>query len=149
MSKRPLKEVISVSREVTEGALLEKIGKRKRVKAKDSYPYMLAFESTPVPGLMHVNITKYPLTAFYPERLIIHPDVCVDFSIVDIKIGENSQLSMPVEVPAVVFAPTAFGIRLKMDVCEVSMGVTITARNTNTALRNFSAVVMGDTAVEP
>ncbi len=83
------------------------------------------------------------LVIFRPERILIPSSVGVDFQVTDVKVGKNSQFSASGEVPAVVFAETAFGVRLKMDTCQVSMDITISVRNTNAAQRNFTAAVIG------
>lgn len=124
-------------RRVQEGAILRDVNP---TKARE---YILGFDSTAVPGSTSANITKRPQTIFRPERVIIPSAVGVDFQVVDIKVGKNSQFSASGEVPAVVFAETAFGVRLKMDTAQVSMDVTISVRNTNVNLRNFTAAIIG------
>jgi hypothetical protein len=124
-------------RRVQEGAILKDVSP---TKARE---YILGFDSTAVPGSTSANITKRPQVIFRPERVIVPASVGVDFQVVDIKVGKNSQFSASGEVPAVVFAETAFGVRLKMDTCQVSMDVTISIRNTNAAQRNFTAAIIG------
>src|SRR5438105_4054626 len=104
-------------RRVQEGAILRDVNP---TKARE---YILGFDSTAVPGSTSANITKRPQVIFRPERVIIPAAVGVDFQVVDIKVGKNSQFSASGEVPAVVFAETAFGVRLKMDTCQVSTDV--------------------------
>jgi hypothetical protein len=125
------------SRRVQEGAILRDVNPTK------SREYILGFDSTAVPGSTSANITKRPQVIFRPERVIIPAAVGVDFQVVDIKVGKNSQFSASGEVPAVVFSESAFGVRLKMDTCQVSMDVTISVRNTNAAQRNFTAAIIG------
>lgn len=124
-------------RRVQEGAILKDVSP---TKARE---YILGFDSTAVPGSTSANITKRPQVIFRPERVVIPAAVGVDFQVVDIKVGKNSQFSASGEVPAVVFAETSFGVRLKMDTCQVSMDVTISIRNTNAAQRNFTAAIIG------
>lgn len=124
-------------RRVQEGAILRDVNPTK------SREYILGFDSTAVPGSTSANITKRPQVIFRPERVVIPSSVGVDFQVVDIKVGKNSQFSASGEVPAVVFAETSFGVRLKMDTCQVSMDVTISVRNTNAAQRNFTAAIIG------
>jgi hypothetical protein len=125
------------SRRVQEGAILRDVNP---TKARE---YILGFDSTAVPGSTSANITKRPQVIFRPERVVIPASVGVDFQVVDIKVGKNSQFSASGEVPAVVFSETSFGVRLKMDTCQVSMDVTISVRNTNAAQRNFTAAIIG------
>jgi hypothetical protein len=124
-------------RRVSEGAILRDVSP---TKARE---YILGFDSTAVPGSTSANITKRPQVIFRPERVVIPAAVGVDFQCVDIKVGKNSQFSASGEVPAVVFAETSFGVRLKMDTCQVSMDVTLSIRNTNAAQRNFTAAIIG------
>jgi hypothetical protein len=125
------------SRRVQEGAILRDVNP---TKARE---YVLGFDSTAVPGSTSANITKRPQVIFRPERVIIPGNVGVDFQVVDIKVGKNSQFSASGEVPAVVYSEAAFGVRMKMDTCQVSMDVTISVRNTNAAQRNFTAAIIG------
>jgi len=125
------------ARRVQEGAIIRDVSPTK------SREYILGFDSTAVPGSTSANITKRPQVIFRPERVVIPSAVGVDFQVVDIKVGKNSQFSASGEVPAVVFAETSFGVRLKMDTAQVSMDVTISVRNTNAAQRNFTAAIIG------
>jgi hypothetical protein len=125
------------NRRVQEGAILQDVNP---TKARE---YILGFDSTSVPGSTSANITKRPQVIFRPERVVIPSAVGIDFQVVDIKVGKNSQFSASGEVPAVVFSETSFGVRLKMDTAQVSMDVTISIRNTNAAQRNFTAAIIG------
>ena len=125
------------NRRVQEGSILKDVSPTK------SREYILGFDSTAVPGSTSANITKRPQVIFRPERVVVPSSVGVDFQMVDIKVGKNSQFSASGEVPAVVFAETSFGVRLKMDTCQVSMDVTLSVRNTNAAQRNFTAAIIG------
>jgi hypothetical protein len=125
------------NRRVAEGAVVRDVAPTK------SREYILGFDSTAIPGSTSANITKRPQVIFRPERILIPSSVGVDFQVTDVKVGKNSQFSASGEVPAVVFAETAFGVRLKMDTCQVSMDITISVRNTNAAQRNFTAAVIG------
>lgn len=135
--KNALVAAAVANRRVAEGAIVKDTSP---TKARE---YILGFDSTAVPGSTSANITKRPQVIFRPERVVIPSAVGVDFQVVDIKIGKNSQFTASGEVPAVVFAETSFGVRLKMDTCQVSMDVTISVRNTNAAQRNFTAAIIG------
>ncbi len=124
-------------RRVQEGAILQDVNP---TKARE---YVLGFDSTSVPGSTSANITKRPQVIFRPERVVIPSAVGIDFQVVDIKVGKNSQFGASGEVPAVVFSETSFGVRLKMDTAQVSMDVTLSVRNTNAAQRNFTAAIIG------
>jgi len=135
--KNALVAAAVANRRVAEGAIV------KSTQPSKAREYILGFDSTAVPGSTSANITKRPQVIFRPERVVIPSSVGVDFQVVDIKVGKNSQFSASGEVPAVVFAETSFGVRLKMDTAQVSMDVTISVRNTNAAQRNFTAAIIG------
>ena len=124
-------------RRVSEGAILRDVAPTK------SREYILGFDVTSIPGGASANITKRPQVIFRPERVIIPSTVGVDFQVLDVKVGKNSQFTASGSVPAVVFAETSFGVRLKMDTCQVSMDVTLSVQNTNAAARNFTAAIIG------
>jgi hypothetical protein len=46
-------------------------------------------------------------------------------------------------LPAVMFTEVAFGVRLKMDTCQISMFVTLSVTNQNPAARNFQGGIVG------
>lgn len=133
----PMVSAAVANRRVSEGAIVKSVAP---TKARE---YVLGFDSTAVPGSTSASITKRPQVIFRPERILIPSSVGVDFQVTDVKVGKNSQLAASGEVPAVVFAETAFGVRLKMDTCQVSMDITLSVRNTNAAQRNFTAAVIG------
>lgn len=124
-------------RRVSEGSILRDVAPTK------SREYILGFDVTSIPGGASANITKRPQVIFRPERVIIPSTVGVDFQVLDVKVGKNSQFTASGSVPAVVFAETSFGVRLKMDTCQVSMDVTLSVQNTNAAARNFTAAIIG------
>src|SRR5512147_744539 len=102
---------------VAAGALL------RGVPPRASREYALGLGSTSVAGSSSANINVQPQVIFRPERLVVPSNLAVDFLITDIKVGKNSQLVSTGALPAVMFTETAFGIRLKMDTCQISMFV--------------------------
>jgi hypothetical protein len=84
-----------------------------------------------------------PQVIFRPERLVVPSNLAIDFLITDIKVGKNSQLVSTGALPAVMFTEVAFGVRLKMDTCQISMFVTISVTNQNPAARNFQGGIVG------
>lgn len=125
---------------------------RKRVSAgsilrgvppRNSREYALGLGSTSVAGNSSANINVQPQVIFRPERLVVPSNLAVDFLITDIKVGKNSQLVSTGALPAVMFTEVAFGVRLKMDTCQISMFVTISVTNQNPAARNFQGGIVG------
>jgi hypothetical protein len=125
---------------------------RKRVAAgsllrgvppRNAREYALGLGSTSVAGNSSANINVQPQVIFRPERLVVPSNLAVDFLITDIKVGKNSQLVSTGALPAVMFTEVAFGVRLKMDTCQISMFVTISVTNQNPAARNFQGGIVG------
>jgi len=113
------------------------------VPPRASREYALGLGSTSVAGSSSANINVQPQVIFRPERLVVPSNLAVDFLITDIKVGKNSQLVSTGALPAVMFTETAFGIRLKMDTCQIAMFVTISVTNQNPAARNFQGGIVG------
>jgi hypothetical protein len=122
---------------VAAGALL------RGVPPRNSREYALGLGSTAVSGNSSANINVQPQVIFRPERLVVPSNLAVDFLITDIKVGKNSQLVSTGALPAVMFTEVAFGVRLKMDTCQISMFVTVSVTNQNPAARNFQGGIVG------
>lgn len=89
------------------------------------------------------TITTRPQTLFRPERLVVQ-DSSGNFTINDLKIGKNSQFVAAGSLPSAVFAANAFGVRLKMDTCQVAMDVAINVTNNDGgAAHSFTAALIG------
>jgi hypothetical protein len=122
---------------VAAGALL------RGVPPRNAREYALGLGSTSVAGSSSANINVQPQVIFRPERLVVPSNLAVDFLITDIKVGKNSQLVSTGALPAVMFTEVAFGVRLKMDTCQISMFVTISVTNQNPSARNFQGGIVG------
>ena len=126
-----------MQRRVSAGALL------RGVPPRNSREYALGLGSTSVSGSSSANINVQPQVIFRPERLVIPSNLAVDFLITDIKVGKNSQLVSTGALPAVMFTEVAFGVRLKMDTCQISMFVTLSVTNQNPSARNLQGGIVG------
>ena len=126
-----------MQRRVAAGALL------RGVPPRQSREYALGLGSTSVSGSSSANINVQPQVIFRPERLVIPSNLAVDFLITDIKVGKNSQLVSTGALPAVMFTEVAFGVRLKMDTCQISMFVTLSVTNQNPSARNLQGGIVG------
>jgi len=126
-----------MQRRVSAGALL------RGVPPRQSREYALGLGSTSVSGSSSANINVQPQVIFRPERLVIPSNLAVDFLITDIKVGKNSQLVSTGALPAVMFTEVAFGVRLKMDTCQISMFVTVSVTNQNPSARNLQGGIVG------
>ena len=122
---------------IAAGALL------RNVPPRSAREYALGLGSTSVTGSSSANINVQPQVIFRPERLVVPSNLAVDFLITDIKVGKNSQLVSTGALPAVMFTEVAFGVRLKMDTCQIAMFVTVSVTNQNPAARNFQGGIVG------
>lgn len=125
------------SKRASSGSLL------RSMPPRSSREFALGLGSTNVAGSSSANINVQPQVIFRPERLVIPSNVAPDFLITDIKVGKNSQLVSTGALPAVGFTETAFGVRLKMDTCQISMFVTLTVTNQNVVAKNFQGMIIG------
>ena len=94
--------------------------------------YTLAFNA-----VSFTSLTGNALTATSRPQLAVRPErpVCIvtrsagaggiGVSITDIKVGQRSQLANSGEIPAEMFAPTAFGVRQAYDPCGPGIDVSI------------------------
>lgn len=126
-----------ISKRVEAGSIVRDVNPSK------SREYVVGFDVTPVAGLGTQTIPKQPQVLFRPERIIVPSNVAFDFMISDVKIGKNSQFTASGEVSAVTFIESAFGVRLKMDTCQISMQIILSVRNLSANDRNFMASIIG------
>lgn len=106
--------------------------------------YILGFGYYGVRPGETLNITTRPKRTFRPTRLVIPSNIGVDFSVVDLKIGKNSQLDSTQEIPALVFTEhDAYGVKLTGDICYLEMDATIRIRNLSPELREFTCALVG------
>lgn len=126
-----------INKRVSQGSIVRDVNPSK------SREYVVGFDVTPVTGLGSQPIAKQPQVLFRPERIIVPSNVAFDFMITDVKIGKNSQFTASGEVSAVTFIESAFGVRLKMDTCQISMQIIISVRNLSANDRNFMASIIG------
>jgi hypothetical protein len=109
--------------------------------------YPLGFESAPVnPGATAV-ITSRPQVPFRGERLTVPSDIAGSFTILDLRVGKNSQFTSAGAVPARGFQENATEIRLQMDTAQISQDITISVQNIGGAPQTFRAMLVGS-AVE-
>lgn len=101
--------------------------------------YVLGFDTTEIPP----DVIKRPQVIFRPERVVIPSEIGKSFMVFDIKVGKNSQFIASGEVPGITFSEQAFGVRLKMDTCQISMDVSLIVRNITKEPKNFTAAIIG------
>lgn len=108
--------------------------------------YPLGFVPTTVPALTSALIPSAPQNLFRPERLVIPSDIAFDIGVVDIKVGNQSQLVQSVEVPGALFSEVAIDTNVTFDTAEVGNQVSVQARNKTAADIEFTAGLIGTIA---
>ncbi len=139
---RPKKVVRNALRKIAmrnAGAVVENALTRRR-------RYPLGFVPTVVDGGTSSLIPSAPQNLFRPERLVIPSDIAFDLGIVDIKVGNQSQLVQSVEVPAALFSEVAIDTNVTFDTAEVGNQVSVQARNKIAAPIEFTAGLIGTIA---
>lgn len=108
--------------------------------------YPLGFVPTVVAAATSALIPSAPQNLFRPERLVIPSDIAFDFGVVDIKVGNQSQLVQSVEVPGALFSEVAIDTNVTFDTAEVGNQVSVQARNKTLAPIEFTAGLIGTIA---
>ncbi len=106
---------------------------------------ILGFSSTgTVAAGATVDIIQRPQLTFRPERIFIPAAIGANFNVADLRIGKNSQFLSAGAVPAAVFSETSFGVRLKMDTCQIAQDIDLRVTNISAGALNFFAAMIGD-----
>jgi hypothetical protein len=100
-----------------------------------------------VPAGSTVYVTGRPQVLFRPELVSIEGELAPFFSVVDIRIGKNSQFVSAAEILAEEFAPGR-SRRMKFDTCQISMDVTVALRNRTDKPQRCPHVTLYGPAVE-
>jgi len=108
--------------------------------------YPLGFVPTLVAGGTSALIPSAPQNLFRPERLVIPSDIAFDIGVVDIKVGNQSQLVQSVEVPGALFSEVAIDTNVTFDTAEVGNQVSVQARNKTLVGVEFTAGLIGTIA---
>jgi hypothetical protein len=110
--------------------------------------WMLNFDSgAAVAAGANIQLISRPQVIFRPERLVIGGAFAASFAVNDIKVGKNSQIVNAASGPGDAFAPTAFGVELRLDTCQVSQDIVLDVTNISGAPLRFMASMFG-TGVE-
>jgi hypothetical protein len=110
----------------------------------ESREYPMGFDTVgTVAAGANVQIISRPQVTFRPERLVIAGAIAPSFLLNDLKVGKNSQLVNSAALPGDAFAPTAFGVRLRMDTAQISMDVVLDVTNISAGALRFNAALFG------
>ncbi len=141
----------SMARAAAEGAERDYRARCERLRGKEpeidlTRELSLGFREPSVPAGQMCNVTARPQIVFYGERLVIPgpPDGCAEhFSVLDIKVGNRSQLVESTSVPAMIWVETAPGVPLKLDPAFIAQDIIISVNNDTREPRKFTAILFG------
>lgn len=126
---------------------MRKAGAVVQNQLKNRRRYPLGFVPTEVDSGDAATIPAAPQNLFRPERLVIPSDICFDFGVQDIKVGNQSQFAQSVEVPAAVFSEVSIDTNVTFDTAEVGNQISILVRNKGTTDDlEFTAAAIGTIA---
>lgn len=91
-----------------------------------------------------LTIITSPQIVFRPERFVVPSDIAGLFSLVDLKVGKNSQLASQNEIPCRTFDERSVGVTLKCDTAQISQQISVTVRNVSGAPATFTGTLIGE-----
>ncbi len=94
-----------------------------------------------------VDVISRPQIVFRGERLVLGERVAKYFNLIDIKVGNRSQLANSTMIPGSAFLPEARPMKLVLDTAIVGMDIALIVENTSRRTRTFRAVLVGSTAL--
>jgi hypothetical protein len=98
------------------------------------------------PGVAAVPvISRSQLRVFRGARLVIPSDIAPNFSLLDVKIGNRSQLANSVAIPAETFVEGAVGVRLRLSSAVTAMDIALVVANQTSGTLPFRATLIGST----
>jgi hypothetical protein len=98
-------------------------------------------------GAEQVEVTSRPQIMFRGERLVIGSRTAKYFGLIDIRVGNRSQLANSTALPGTAFlAATPKPVQLKLDTAIVAMDVTLVVVNNSRRARVFEAMLIGAAA---
>lgn len=97
-----------------------------------------------------LEIPVKPQVGITPLRLVIDPEIAPYFTLLDIKVGRNSQVATSGEMSATLFPPVpADKVQIYniagLDRMMVGLTVSLVVKNNDTSPRNFSAIIYAHT----
>lgn len=91
------------------------------------------------------DVTSRPQgVAYKPTRIIVPSALAANFTLVNVRVGTDSQFVGTVDVAAQTFTEVAVGVALEMGTAASGMDITVTAKNTDTAAaHDFRCAMIG------
>lgn len=115
-------------------------GDKKKLEGNET---ILPCQPTDVDPGNEAALIIEPLVRMVPTRLVIHWEVANDFSLVDFKVGKNSQLLSHLPIAFSLLAGLGESTRLKMEEAGPGKSIQISVRNTSAKTAKFRAIVIG------
>jgi hypothetical protein len=92
------------------------------------------------------QVPSAPQNLFRIERLVVPSDIGFDFSLLDIKVGNVSQLVQSLEVPAAMFSEVAIDTNVYFDTAQVGNQISLSVLNKTGGDIEFTAGMLGSVA---
>jgi hypothetical protein len=106
--------------------------------------FPIGFSSdTPILALQDDEIEQKPQVLFRGERLAVPNSIVANFDIEDIKVGKDSQLASPGNMPCECFSNLSVGVRMQLDTAEPGITITLFILNTQNEGQVFKSVLYG------
>lgn len=97
----------------------------------------------PIPGNTTQGIEQKPQVLFRGERLAVPNTIVINFDVNDIKVGKDSQLASPGNMPSECFSNLSVGVRMQLDTAEPGITITLSMFNTDVNPHFFKSVLYG------
>lgn len=131
-----------INRQAMQGTLVRKM---RPVAGRNLF---IGFQSLAIAANALATITQQPQLPFKGYRLSVPNQFAPFFTIVDIRVGKDSQLVSPGAVPATSFSETSVGDNISMDTADVGQLITIQVQNIDGAApHDFRATLFGRTVL--
>lgn len=133
---------VSAARTVDPGAV---VVRDNPLNTRRRFP--LGIVPTSVPALGAATIPAVPQDLFRTERLVIPSSIAFDFGLLDVKVGNTSQLVSGGEVPAALFSEVAIDTNVHFKTAAIGNQITLSVRNKTAGAIDFSAGMIGTTVM--
>lgn len=127
----------------------------KERELRDIREFSLGFKQANIAANGSFNVTSRPQQIFRGERLVIpespagltgSPLIVDEFDILDLKVGNKSQIVEATTLPSRAFAEVAVGVRLALDTASIAQDIVIAVQETLGFSATFKAVMFGTCA---
>ncbi len=116
---------------------------------RDMREFPLGFFQSGISAIMGaIDVISRPQIVFRGERLVVPSSIAADFALIDIKVGNRSQLANSTALPAQVFSEVAVGVRLALDTAVVAQDIALIVENVSVSgsAETFIAALIGTAA---